>query len=382
MHPMLKPAMRRSWRDRESLQFGLDPAHAVVLGPLDEASARFLRLLDGTRGPELLRREADALGLPPGRADRLLAALEEGGVLEDADSVVALSGVMRQRDDAMERVRPDLASLSVVHGEPGAAADLMAARRRVRVQVRGAGRVGASVAAVLAAAGVGRVDVVDGGEVEPGDVAPAGISAAQVGERRGAAARGATRRAWPDPRPPGRRSPPGGEPPLGLTVLAPRDGLGAYAPDPREAEPLLAAGIPHLYAGVIEGVGAVGPLVLPGRTGCAGCLEAARAQEDPAWPRMLAQLRSGRPAAVVACDVALATLVAGLAATHALAFLDWRASGGARAAGQDPAALPPGVGTRSEFSLTGLGIGVRAVAPHPGCGCGAAGLRVRATMAG
>ncbi len=377
MHPMLKPAMRRSWRDRESLQFGVDPARAVVLGPLDEASTRFLRLLDGTRGPELLRREAAELGLPPERAERLLASLREGGVLDDADGVVALDGVMRRREEAMERLRPDLASLSVVHREPGAAAGLMAARRTARVQVRGAGRVGAAVAAVLAAAGVGRVDVADGGVVEPCDVAPAGVSAAQVGERRGAAARGAVRRVWPDPRPPGRGRPPGAEQLLALVVMAPRDGLGGYAPDVREAEPLLAAGIPHLYAGVVEATGVVGPLVVPGRSGCAGCLEAARAEADPAWPRLLAQLRSGRQPDVVACDVALATLVAGLAAAHALAFLDRRAAGP-----RDAAPAAPGVGSRTEFSLTGLAGRVCAVPPHPACGCGAAARGTRATMAG
>lgn len=390
MHPMIKPAMRRSWRDRGSLQFGLDPAHAVVLAPVDDPTARFLTLLDGTRGRGLLHQEAAALGIPPERADRLLASLADGGVLDDTDSAAQLADVIRRGDAPVERLRPDLASLSVVHPEPGAAAARMTARRAIRVQVRGAGRVGAAVAAVLAAAGVGQVDVADGGRVEPWDTAPCGISAAQVGERREAAARGAVRRAWPDPRPArptartGRAARGGGpdrvEPPLGLAVLAPRDGLGAYAPDRREAEALLAAGIPHLYAGVLEGVGVVGPLVVPGRTGCAGCLEAAATETDPAWPRILAQLRSGRPPGGQACDVALATLVAGLTATNSLAFLDWQASYPDHR--EDDAPVPPGAGARTEFSLTGLETRVFAVPPHAGCGCGAARRTTRATMAG
>ncbi|WP_372458070.1 ThiF family adenylyltransferase, partial [Streptantibioticus parmotrematis] len=328
MHPLLKPALRRGWRTRDSLQFGVDPGRAVVLEPVDDATARFLRMLDGTRGPDLLRQEAAALGIGPQRVRRLLAQLRRGGVLDDADSAVELGEVIR-RPDTLERLRPDLASLSVVHPEPGAAARRMADRRAIRVQVRGAGRVGASVAAVLSAAGVGTVDVVDGGTVEPWDAAPAGVGAAQVGERRESAARGAMRRAAPDPRPRPRTARAGPEPPLALVVLAPRDGLGAYAPDPAQAEALMAAGIPHLYAGVCEGTGVVGPLVLPGRTGCAGCLELHRARADPAWPRLLAQLRSGRPPGVPACDVALATAIAGLTAAHALAFLD---GGGGRTA--------------------------------------------------
>ncbi|MDF3289507.1 ThiF family adenylyltransferase [Streptomyces silvisoli] len=354
-HPMLKPALRRGWRDPQTLQFGIDPAHAVALGPLDDPAARFLGLLDGTRGPGLLRQEAAALGLAPDRAERLLGTLAEGGVLDDADSAGRLGAVMRHQGGALERLRPDLASLSVVHPEPGAAAARLAARRAARVKVCGAGRVGASVAAVLSAAGVGRVDVADGGEVEPWDAAPCGIPAAAVGERREAAARGAVRRASPDPRPAAR--PAGPEAALALAVVAPREGLAAYAPDPRDAEPLLAAGIPHLYAGVVEGMGVVGPLVLPGRSACAGCLERAGAEADPAWPRVLAQLRSGRLPGVQPCDVALATLVAGLAAAHALALVDGR--------------LPPSVGGRAEFSLSGLGMRIVDVTPHPGCGCGA-----------
>ncbi|MBV9024810.1 MAG: ThiF family adenylyltransferase [Streptomycetaceae bacterium] len=374
MHPMLKPALRRSWRERTSLQFGVDPAQAVVLESLDDPASRFLSLLDGTRGLGLLYQEAAALGLAPDRAQRLLGELARGGVLDDADSTSGLSDVIREGAGVLERLRPDLDSLSLVHPEPGAAAARMAARRAVRVKVRGAGRVGASLATVLSAAGLGRVDVQDSGKVEPWDTAPCGIPALQTGERRETAARAAVRRASPDPRPPASRS--GGlghaEPALGLMVLAPRDGLAAYAPDQQEAEPLLLAGIPHLYAGVIEGVGFVGPLVVPGRSPCAGCLELGRADADPAWPRILAQLRSGRSQVVPACDVALATLVAGLAGTHALAFLDGR--------------RPPSIGSRIEFSLTGLGLRATRVDAHPECRCGAshsaAHSAARATMAG
>lgn len=252
MRPMLKPAMRRSWRNRESLQFGVDPAHAVVLDPVDGAAAAFLDLLDGTRGLGPLAREAESLGLRPPQARRLLGLLAEGGVLDDATAHTELSETIRHHSAALDRLRPDLAALSVVHSDPGGAADRMGRRRAARVRVTGAGRVGATVAAVLSAAGVGRVDVRDGGRVEPWDTAPGGIPAEHIGERRDAAARGLVRRAAPDPRAAavGRRGPSAApEPGLSLVVVAPRDGLAAYAPDAHEAEPLMAAGIPHLYTG-------------------------------------------------------------------------------------------------------------------------------------
>lgn len=369
MRPMLKTAMRRSWRNRESVQFGIDPAHAVVLDSVDGAAAGFLDLLDGTRGAALLTRDAEALGLGARQVRQLLGLLAEGGVLDDAAAHARLSEAVRHRTAALDRLRPDLAALSVVHSGPGGAAGRIRDRRAVRVRVHGAGRVGAAVASLLSAAGVGRVDVLDGGRVEPWDVSPGGIPAEHIGERRDAAARGAVRRAAPDPRAAalgrrGSRRGPGsgyGQEPedsrLALVVLAPRDGLAAYAPEPREAEGLLTAGIPHLYTGVVEGMGVVGPLVIPGRTSCAGCLALRLADEDPAWPRMLAQLRSGRAPAVPACDIALATAVAGLAAAHALAFLD----GG----------NPPSSGARVELALARLSMEVRPVPVDVRCGCGA-----------
>jgi hypothetical protein len=230
------------------------------------------------------------------------------------------------------------------------------------VRVLGAGRVGAALAAVLSAAGVGAVDVVDGGRVEPWDVGPAGFPAEHIGERRDAAARGAVRKAAPGPRLTGRASPgrtraSAGPPGGAVTVIAPRDGLLAYAPDVAEARQLVAAGVPHLYAGVLEGVGLVGPLVLPGRTACGECLGLGLSDRDPAWPRMLAQLRSGRQPAVPACDIALATTVAGLAASHVLAHLDGR--------------VPPSAGARVELSLGRLSTRVRALPGDGRCGCGA-----------
>lgn len=361
MHPILKPALRRGWRDLNTIQFGVAPAHALVLGPVDTATGSFLPLLDGTRGLPLLREEGRRMGLPDDHVDRLVRRLSRAGLLDDATGGGAAADALRERSQAMDRLRPDLASLSLVAPEPGDGMRKLAARRAMRVQVRGAGRVGAVVASVLSGAGVGQVDVMEGGIVEPWDVAPGGLPADAVGDRRDTAARRAVRRAAPD-RPP-RRSGPGagaaeeGEPGLSLVIIAPRDGLEAHAPDPVTAEPLISSGTPHLYAGVIEGTGIVGPLVLPGTTACAGCLALGRADRDPTWPRMLAQWRSGRARHVTACDLALSTTVAGLAAAHALAFLDGTAGFSA--------------GVRWEASVPGFDWHARPVPPHLTCPCGA-----------
>ncbi|MFJ8197450.1 TOMM precursor leader peptide-binding protein [Streptomyces sp. NPDC096152] len=359
MHPMVKPALRRGWRDLNTVQFGMTPAHAMTLGPMDTATGSFLDLVNGTRGLPLLRQEGHRMDLPEGHVDGLVERLAGAGLLDDTRGGGAAADALRGKKKVMDRLRPDLASLSLVARAPGDAMRRLAARRDLRVLVRGAGRVGALLAAVLSGAGVGEVDVRDGGCVEPWDVAPGGLPAEAVGERRDAAARRAVRRAAPDR--PARRDPhtTAEESDSGhsLVILAPRDDVAVHTPDPSAATDLLATGTPHLYAGVVEGTGIVGPLVLPGETGCAGCLHRDRADRDGAWPRLVAQWRSGGARPVRPCDLALATTVAGLAAAHALTFLD----GGRPSSG----------GARWEVSVPDLDWRVRPVWPHRDCPCGA-----------
>ncbi|WP_405863268.1 TOMM precursor leader peptide-binding protein [Streptomyces sp. NBC_01515] len=360
MHPMVKPALRRGWRDLHTVQFGMTPAHAMTLGPMDTATGGFLDLLNGTRGLPLLREEGHRMDLPEGQVDQLVERLTHAGLLDDARGGGPAADALRAKKDVLDRLRPDLASLSLITGEPGESMSRLAARRELRVQVRGAGRVGAVLAALLSGAGIGEVDVRDGGHTEPWDVAPGGLPAEAVGERRDEAARRAVRRAAPD-RPPRRTSRATAEesdPGFSLVILAPRDDVAVHAPDPAAATGLIVSGTPHLYAGVVEGTGVVGPLVLPGETSCAGCLHHARTDRDPTWPRLVAQWRSGKQPQVRPCDLTLATTVAGLAAAHALAFLDGRS--------------PSSAGARWEVSLPGLDWHARPVWAHSACPCGAA----------
>ena len=360
MHPMVKAALRRGWRDLNTVQFGMTPAHAMTLGPVDTATGSFLELLNGTRGLRLLREQGHRMDLPEGHVDKVVERLAGAGLLDDARGGGPAADALRGKKEVMERLRPDLASLSLVTREPGAAIGRLAARRTLRVQVRGAGRVGATLAALLSGAGVGEVDVRDCGCVEPWDVTPGGLPAEAVGERRDEAARRAVRRAAPDrPVRRGHRAPPEeNDPGLSLVILAPRDDVAVHAPDPSAAAPLLASGTPHLYAGVVEGTGVVGPLVLPGETSCAGCLHQGRADRDETWPRLVAQWHSAKPRHVRACDLTLATTVAGLAAAHALAFLDGH--------------TPSSAGARWEVSVPALNWHARPVWPHQACPCGAA----------
>ena len=363
--PLLPTALRPVWRSDQALQIGLDPDRAVVVDGIDEPTAKTLLGLDGTRTEAEVLAGAAETGLDADLVGDLLADLRTAGVLAEIptrpapvdrpaidDGPVLMASRPRMSPHgaigAAGRLGPDLASLSLV---PAARTPLevVRARRAASVVVHGAGRVGASLATLLAAAGVGQVHVADRGPVRPGDVAPAGIAAADVDRSRGAAAAEALRRAAPEVRAtapaPGRRP--------DLVVLASTEPVDTVL---RTA--LAGGGVPHLVAGVRETTAVVGPLVLPGRTGCLHCADLHRCDRDPAWPVVAAQLVGIRRRREEPCDVALATLAASLAALQVLAHLDGR-----------PAAA---TGATLELGLTDWRLRRRSWPAHPRCDCGAA----------
>jgi bacteriocin biosynthesis cyclodehydratase domain-containing protein len=213
------------------------------------------------------------------------------------------------------------------------------------VEVLGAGRIGATLAGLLAAAGVGRVAVDDPALIRAADLTPSGVRTIGVHHRRGDAANalvGAVRTAdVVRSKGTGARS---------LAVLTP----AAAALPPEWLVRVRSRA--HLVVMVRETSAVIGPLVLPGISPCLRCVELARADRDPVWPVLAAQL-VGDARAVEPCDVTLATAAAALAAMHALAWID------------DPLAVSPLIGGIVEIALADLSVRRRTVAAHPDCGC-------------
>ena len=362
--PLLPAALRPVWRSDQALQLGLDPDRAVVVDEIDEPIAKALLGLDGTRTEAEVLAGAAETGLDPDLVEDLLTDLRTAGVLAEITSrpapgpappgagPVEMPSWPRMSPygavGAAGRLGPDLASLSLVPA-PHTPLEVVRGRRAASVVVHGAGRVGASLATLLAAAGVGQVHVADRGPVRPGDVAPAGVAAADVDRSRSAAAAEALRRAAPEvrsaPPAPGRRP--------DLVVLA------STEPVDTMLRTALAGGrVAHLVAGVRETTAVVGPLVLPGRTGCLHCGDLHRADRDPAWPVVAAQLVGIRRRREEPCDVVLATVAAGLAALQCLAHLDGRSAAA--------------TGASLELGLTDWRLRRRGWPAHPRCDCGAA----------
>jgi hypothetical protein len=351
--PQLKTALRRVWRDAGTLQLGLDPARAVVIGGLDPATARLVEGLDGTRDLAGVFTAARNLGIDEPRAAALLDLLVRSGVLDDAAADHRALGTLDQRD--RDRLAPDVAAASVVRTGDDGGVGVLARRRASTVSVHGAGRVGASVVNLLAAAGVGALLVDDPGTALLADCAPAGLSADDAGARRQDAAARAARRTCPSVRTRTDRPP-------DLAVVAT---LGPV--DPALTDSLVRRGVPHLFATVREGTGLIGPFVLPGRSSCRRCHDLHRADRDPAWPSIAAQLAADRAGTPVPCDVVLATAVAAHAVLQVLAFVDHAGVGGPlAAAGQ----LPPALDGTIEIAQSDGRVRRRSWSLHPLCGCG------------
>lgn len=330
--PALKPGLRLLRRDRTTLQLGLTPGAAVVLEGVDDLDSGLLDLLDGTRDAATVLSDAAALGIDPVRAAELLDLLRRADALDDgppAASTVA------------DRLAPDALALSLRHPRPGAATGALRRRAQTVVTVHGGGRVGATVAGLLTAAGIGRVNVLDPRPIRPADLAPGGIRRMRTGSRGEAATRAAAASATPTVAPPAfaRR----------LDVVAP---VGfAAAPEVLTAVRRRT----HLFVAVRDVTAVVGPLVVPGHTACLRCLELGRGERDPAWPRLAAQI-VGEPPALEPGDVVLATMAAAVAAAQLLTLVD----------GVERPATMGGV-----LELSGVDGRARrrSVSSHPACGC-------------
>jgi bacteriocin biosynthesis cyclodehydratase domain-containing protein len=436
VRPALKQGLLPVWRDRDTLQIGIDSRRAVALAGLG-GTAWLLGLLDGSRDRAQVIAAAADRGLPASLADHVLTLLAAAGVLDDypAGTLRALTQAERAR------LAPELADASLAHGDTDGGARILARRQASRIHVCGPGPITSAIAAILAQAGVSEAVCASNWPVPPpvtrpgrprparrpapaappvrpttpasrmmGDAAPgahesgrqnrngqpavsageAGVSRASRPAARARSVRVASAALAPHP-PSGDPAKPGNPPPVRraaspaspadqeerrvaaqarrapvasrrarelLAGREPRPDLVVLVgvPDPQVGERLVADGLPHLVASGQEAIGIVGPLVVPGRTACLRCLDLTRAELDPAWPLILAQL-AGRQAEPPACGAVLTASVAALAAAQALLFVD------------RPGRAGPAWNGTLELEVPGWQWRRRTWLPHPDCNC-------------
>lgn len=307
----------------------------------------------------VLRYGADGrlLGLDPAVA--LSVEGLPGALVEMLDELTAPVRVEVLLDRAVRRGARREAAVWLLREllRAGAVVDAAVTARQVRhragcaVVVEGGGPLAVGVLLGLLQSGVGAVYARTAGTVRAADLGT-GYDDADRGRERAAALRDAAARLRPGadaPPPPARLVP-------DLVVLA-----DALTPDPVRLHALHVDGRPHLPVRLRDGIGLVGPLVVPGRTACLGCLERHRRDRAAGWPTVSAQL-IGRPGRA---DPATTAATAALGAAQALAALDSTSSGGAR---------PPTWEVTVELDAAAGTIAHRRWSPHADCRCGATAI--------
>jgi hypothetical protein len=352
MRPALKPGLLTVWRNRDTVQIGIDPRRAIALTGMRGAAA-LLGLLDGSRDLAQILAAAGDAGISAEAADRVITLLAVGGALHD----FPVTAYRAMPQGLRTRLAPELATAALAHGDADGGARILARRQSACVRVEGMSRVGLCLASFLTASGIGMV-------ISAGRTPGAGPGRGDP-PLDGHPAPG---HVPPPARPPALS---GGPPPA---VLSPPAGMAGPAPASHHPDLVILAdiyrrelpeilrrgGVPHLAAAASEAIGVVGPLVLPGRTACLRCLDLTRAERDPAWPLILAQLTGGG-ADPPACDTVLAAAVASQAAAQALAFVDRPAAASAVTNGTLELVLPDWQWRRRTWGQ------------HDRCGCGRRG---------
>lgn len=324
-YPRTVPGLDVLLRKPGEIQFGLDPRHAMVAHDLPPRVVETLRGLDGLADLDTL---VANVGEPDAETLRtILRELSRRGLLEEAADPRA-----RAFDE------PEHTSLRAGTGA-------RQGRHENAVTLHGGGRAAVATAALLATAGVGHIDSRCSGTVGVADLGT-GYVDADVGRPYAVAMARAVRRAnakTTTTRLIGKARPE-------LAILA-----DAIVPDPELTRGLFADGVPHLPIRVRDGIGIVGPLVIPGKTSCLRCADLHRTDYDPCWPTVATQLAGrNRPTE--------------LSSVHALASL---------ATGQVLRALNPADRAPNTWNATlevdpfeGV-IQRRPWKPHPECVCGA-----------
>jgi hypothetical protein len=214
--------------------------------------------------------------------------------------------------------------------------------------VIGVSRLGATIARVLAAAGVARVELDDPRPVVLADVSSGGFSPADVGMRRCEllTAHPEWRAGAPSPR-------------IDRDVVVVTDAVDNHS----RCRRLAAADTAHVLVSCRELIGRVGPFVVPGRSPCHFCLELTRRDLDAGWANIWRQqVAVPTPDA----DGILVGITANIAAAHVIEWL----SGG----------QPPSVGGFIDVVAPHGTTHRRTLRLHAECGCAWPEAEVYPTM--
>ena len=270
------------WRDRNTLQIGLDPRTGVTVGGLNRTEQDFVASLSRPLSATEVEASAHRMRIASARRTEILDMLDRAAVL--AQPPRSLSGAC--------------------------------------VQLTNLDALGVSIALALAEAGVGAIVFGPNMGAVGRDDHPA--LAKRLGLPRAQAFLTALRSASV-----GIRT--SGTPDVAVVT-------GSRLIDPSATGDLCGRGVPHLLAWVEEVDACIGPLVEPGENACAGCVHEARCEADPAWVNLAPQAVFAKPIVApanvrnLACDLAVRCILGFLAGDgNSLREVQWRVPRGTAA---------------------------------------------------
>jgi hypothetical protein len=349
VRPILRPGLRVLRRDAQTVQIGAGADPGWVIEDCPELRA-VLGALDGVRDETGVVTVARGRHVTARGAASTLAALHDLGVIADADDLFEATRMLPTSPRHIAIADVGAVAVSI---QDTAASQVIRRRRRARIDLIGLGAVGAQLAWLLAACGVGVLTLVDPTPVPPAPCvgwpttgAPKTTRQAWLRDTLMAASPWTTIAVGRQPDKPD------------LAVVATDTHTGASRADPVEIDALARAGAPHLLVTVDAEHAQVGPLVIPGRSPCLRCLDLTKTDDDAAWPLLVHQLSASlRPDTPgwAAVDPLLVALAGAYAAGQALRFVQ-------------------GLNVITTHQVIHLdregGQRAQPSRAHPGCGCG------------
>jgi bacteriocin biosynthesis cyclodehydratase domain-containing protein len=313
-----------------------------------ETDRRLLAAFDGSRTVEHLYEEFGA-----GEVDQLIAQLREVELLEDGADDDLVEPEVLARFDRQLRYFSDIG--------PGGGSTPSQAQRRLRearVAILGVGGLGSWAAWALACCGIGELWLVDSDEVEVSNLnrqilyteADIGRAKVEVAAERLLAFNSAMRvtataRRLESPKEVA-------EFVAGADVVVDAADWPAYEFEPWCNTACFEAGIPYITMSHFLPTARVGPLFVPGRTGCYSCQEIAWRRDYPLFDALIDQRRAiPHPAATLGPACGLIGGQVGIEVMHLLTGL----------------CEPSTLGTAHLYDLRTMEVKREAVVPQPDC---------------
>ena len=277
---------------------------------------------------------------------------EIGLLLNQSDGAVEVCEIIEQLDRAemLDHGAPSQSGnenwpeLQLITHRPGVIDGgrvMLRNRARARIDIYGCGLIGANLARVLAASGIGELRVIDQRRISSQHLPVSSLES--VGLNSAKYLEHSLSRDYPKV--------------LSKKIKSPSLVIVTRAPSPIEILTWMNFSIPHL---MIEPRGEaieIGPLVIPGKTACLRCMNLDRLDRDPNWYLVeLCGQQEHEPPAV------FAQLAAGIGALAALSLVDSRPASAVDLVG------PSLLNTTLRIDST-LAISAVQHRRHPRCGC-------------